>query len=122
MDGNLVDRLLLVRATGSLDRVLGREDTGRLVLGINERRLFAISGVLEVKQEVRASTEHPARLDTVARDGLVLEDNAGDVNGMRVELGAGRDGVVPGLEAGDRRHDDVEGNLPCGGVLRGRRE
>jgi hypothetical protein len=34
-----------------------------------------------------------------------------------MKLRARGDGVVTRLETGDRRHDDVKGNRPCGGVL-----
>lgn len=35
----------------------------------------------------------------------------------RVELRAGRDGVVPGLETRNSGDDDIEGNAPLGCVL-----
>ena len=43
---------------------------------------------------------------------VVLEHHGRDVDGVRVELGRRRDGVVPGLKARDERDDAVEGNVP----------
>lgn len=40
--------------------------------------------------------------------------------GVRVQLGAGRDRVVPWLETRNGRDNDIEWNLPCRGVLGGR--
>jgi hypothetical protein len=37
-----------------------------------------------------------------------------------IKLGTRRDRVKPRLETRDRRDDDVEGNLPCGGIHGGR--
>ncbi len=89
MDRDLVDSFLLVCAARTLDRVLRVVDLRRLIRGVDHRRLHALRGKLEVKQEVGADTVHPARLDMVVLNGLVLEYDTGDVDGVRVELRAG---------------------------------
>jgi hypothetical protein len=48
--------------------------------------------------------------------GIILEHNACDVDRVWIKLGTRRNGVKPRLETRDRRDDDVEGNLPCGGI------
>ncbi len=117
MDGDLEDSFLLVCATGTLDGVVGNEHTGRLLLGLKERGRLAGRCVLEVEQEVGTSTEDPVGVDTLVLDRLVLENDASDVYRVRVELGTGRDGVVPRLETRNRRDNDVEGDLPGRSVL-----
>lgn len=122
MDGNLVNGTVPVRATGALDRVARTRHSGRLVgtAIAHQRRILraAISGELQVKQVVRANTINEALRDAVS-SGLVLEHDASDVNRVRVELRARRDGVVAGLETGDGGDDEIEGNGPGGGVLGG---
>ena len=117
MDGDLVNSLLLVCATRTLNRILGSQHTGGFLLAVNEWCLLAVRGIFEVKQEVGASTEDPTRANALVGDGFVLEDNAGNVNRVGVELGTGGDRVVTRLETGDRGDDDVEWDLPRRSVL-----
>lgn len=122
MDGRFDDSALSVGTAGSVDGVdgapVGRNKCWfRLGLVADQRHDLASRSILEVKQEVGTDTVHPARLETPGLLGLVLEHDGGDVNGIGVQLGAGGDGIVPGLETRDGRNDDVEGNLPSGGVL-----
>ena len=50
---------------------------------------------------------------------FVLEYDSRDVNGVRVQFRARRDGVIPGLKPGNGGHDDIERNRPRYGVFRG---
>lgn len=122
MNGNLVDGTVPVGPTWTFNRVRGTRHGGRLVSTAvaNQRSVVqaAVGGELQVKQVVRANTVNEALRDTVS-SGLVLEHDASDVNRVRVELGARRDGVVAGLETGDGGDDDVERNGPSGGVFGG---
>ena len=52
----------------------------------------------------------------MSASGIVFEHNACDVDRVRIKLGTRRDRVKPRLETGDRRDDDIEGNIPRGGV------
>ena len=50
---------------------------------------------------------------------LVLENDTGDMDGVRVQLGVERDGVVAGLETRDRGDNQIEGYVPrCSAFLR----
>ena len=48
---------------------------------------------------------------------LVLENDAGDVNEVWVQLGTGRNGVIAGLETRDGGDDQIEGHVPRNRVL-----
>lgn len=100
MDGSSVRLALAVLATRSIE-VVDR----RVVLA-----LALLSGLLEVKEVVRSDTKDLVR----AGDRLVLEDDGGDVDRVRVELGRGGDGVEPGLKTGEGADDTVERNGPDG--------
>ena len=117
VDGDLVGGFLLVGTARTLDGIVGGKNASRLLLGLEEGDLLAVRRVLEVEQEVGASTEDPAGVDALILDRLVLENNAGNVDRVRVELRTGRNGVVPRLKTRDRRDNDVEGDLPRCSVL-----
>jgi len=52
--------------------------------------------------------------------GFIFEYNTCDVNRIRIKLGTRRDRVKPRLETRDRGNDNIEGNIPCGGIRGGR--
>jgi hypothetical protein len=72
--------------------------------------------MFEVKKVIGANTEDGARWNP-RTGGLVFEDDTGDMDRIGVKLRTRRDRVVPRLEAGDRRDNDIKGNLPCSGIL-----
>ena len=123
VDGDLEDSALLVRAARTLNgvrRVVHRGESRLFAIVVDERRCVVVMrSVLDVEQEVRTDTVDPALLNIVDVFGLVLEYNDGRMNSVGVELGAGGDRVEPRLQTRDRRHDNVEGNLPCRGVRGG---
>jgi hypothetical protein len=100
VDGSSVRLALAVLATRSIEVI-----DGRVVLA-----LALLSGLLEVKEVVRSDTKDLVR----AGDRLVLQDDGGDVDRVRVELGRGGDGVEPGLKTGESADDTVERNGPDG--------
>ena len=123
MYGRLEDVIDLVCASWALDRVNGtRRDECGLGLRVfaDERSSHVVGRVLEVEQEVGANTKHPSRRDLGGVDRLVLEHDTRDVDGVRVQLGAGRDRVVARLQARNGGDNHVEGDRPCRCVLRGR--
>ena len=61
----------------------------------------SLAACLRFQQEVRTDTVDPSRRDLFVVGRLVLENDAGDMDGVRVQLGTGRDGVVTGLETRD---------------------
>ncbi len=121
MDGRLVYGVQLVRTAGSIYGVCRSRDERRLGLRVlaDQGHILAVRSELEVEQEVGTDTVDPARVDALGLLRLVLEDNCGDMDGVRVQLGAGRNGVVPWLETRDGGDDDIEWNLPCRSVLGG---
>jgi len=72
--------------------------------------------MFEVKKEIGANAEDGARWNP-RTGGLVFEDDTGDMDRIGVKLRTRRDRVVPRLETRDRRDNDIEGNLPCSGIL-----
>ena len=84
--------------------------------------MVTVGGVLKVQQEIGTDTIDPSRRDLVMGNGLVLENDASDVDGSRVQLRARRNRVVAGLETGNGGDDQIEGHVPSGCVLRRRRD
>lgn len=115
----LVDGLLLICATGTLDSVCRGINTRRIrtAVGRDEGSSIAVGSVLQVQQKVGSNTVYPLSRNLLAGNAFVFEHDGGNVDSGGVELGAGRDGVVPGLQTGDGRNDDVERNGPLGRVL-----
>lgn len=73
--------------------------------------------MLEVQKEVGTKTVHPLLGNDLAGLVLMLENDDGSMDRTGMEFGARRDRVVPGLETGDSRNDDIEWNIPLGRVL-----
>ena len=48
--------------------------------GGDQCRVISVGSMLEVQQEVRTNAVDPSRRNFVVVDGLVLENNAGDVD------------------------------------------
>jgi hypothetical protein len=122
---DLVRGITLVGATGSHDGVRRVRDLcWKTLRGLRHKweviLVVAVGGELNVEEVVGADTEHETLVDAIGLGRVVLEHNTSDVHLVRVKLGRGGDGVVTGLETGDRRDDLVEGNVPSGGVLGGR--
>lgn len=103
--------------------VCGHGNTRRFVAArVSDKWRGLTSGsIFEVKQEVGANAINPFLVDMRAGVGLILENDDGDMDRVGVDLRARRDGVVSGLQAGDRRNDNIEGNCPRGGIILGGR-
>jgi hypothetical protein len=113
MDRRLVRRAFLVSATRTLDEV--RWDRNLLaIVDARDRCGLVVGSVLEVEKEVGTETVHPLLGNYLTGLVLMLKNDNGSVDRTGVELGARRDGVVPGLETGNSRNDDIEGDLPWG--------
>ena len=79
--------------------------------------MVSVGSVLQVQQEVRTETIDPSRRNLVVVDRLILEYDAGDVDGVRVQHGIGRNGVIAGLKTRDGKDDQIEGHVLSRGVI-----
>ena len=119
MDGNLVDSLLFVQTTGTLNGILGSNNLRWFRVFSDERNFLAIGSRLQVKQHVGTNTINPSSLNLLITSRFVLEDDTGNVDRVGVKFRAGRNGVVTRLQTRDRRNDNVERNGPGRSVLLG---
>lgn len=118
MDGGLVDNILLVCASGTLDSVGRCADDfswGGVRRYTDQRSTLAVGSCLEIEEEIGANTVDPTLVNLIS-SGLILENDGCDVNGVGMQLGGRRYGVVPRLKTSDGRDDDVEGDTPGGRV------
>lgn len=88
MDRSLVVCFRLVRPSGTLDKI-SRERNASFAVSVKKGNGLAVRSVLEVEQEVGSNTEDKLMGDRVVGHILVLEDDSGSVDRVRVKLRAG---------------------------------
>src|SRR5258705_13933640 len=117
MDGRLVSSYGFICTTRSFYEV-SRDCDALFTMRVNKGKWRVVNSMLEVKQEVGPNAITPFARDAVSWLILVLQDDACNMNRIRVDLRTGRNGIISWLKTWDGRDDDIKWYRPCRCVAR----
>jgi len=107
----------LIRAARAFDKICWDSNT-LFTIFIHKVDYLVVGSVFEVEQEVRPHPEDPLMWHLLAGHIFVFENDSSSVNGVGIELWAGRNRVIPRLKTRDGGYNDIEWNCPLCGIPR----